>query len=60
MTHSYCIVCMFVCFCTLDDEFDLPGSVATYPVQEVSCEINKRFIFLVPFKLLSASNLTFL
>ena len=43
---------LFVSFCVLDDEFDLPGRVAAYPVQEVSSEINEQFSFLSFFQIL--------
>lgn len=47
VTSIYSIVCLFLSFCVLDDEFDLPGRVAAYPVQEVSREINEQFSFLL-------------
>ena len=41
------LYCLFLSFCVLDDEFDLPGRVAAYPVQEVSIEISEQVSFLL-------------
>ena len=46
-SDKFLLYCLFVSFCVLDDQFDLPGRVAAYPVQEVSSEINEQFSFLL-------------
>ena len=51
-SDKYLLYGLFVSFCALDDEFDLPGRVAAYPVLEVSSEINEQFSFLLFFQIL--------